>query len=342
MRKLRGDSAIQSSLGSDGNDRHQTPSPAGYLLDSDERATQLAALATVALFDVPGIDTRRRRVSAANRQQKDPPPVRAGIRATLEKILEKEEPQWAPDDCPIIRRLSLYNQCLLNKSLFAKARGAQPLRSPRASSATAANRIEAGTPQTKTEGVEVPFSEECLNVELWRLAEWLARTRRCLSARLFLDKAEASGLELAMTSHVEWLEDSAQCNYMQINISGQPEKTAGADAVAATLQAKPQTLQDKGGKKRGVHPFNVWFEPRAPRPDDRRVQQTIGRFDVAVKAHEFYPVKFPHTKARRGGKPRMMRGRSGRWFWLGPYWKPPWAPKRKSFTEDWHLTNATA
>lgn len=373
-----GGAALKSSFGSDRKDDYQAASPADYLLDSDERAAKLAALATVALFDAPAIHIadlqalhevlswamHSRRASSANKQRREPPPVRAGLRATLETVLEREEPQWAPDDCPIIRRLPLYNQCLLNKSLFAKAPGAQPLRSPRTPLATPTTTEDAGagaeaSTTVTAEGTGTPFPEECLKVELWRLAEWLARTRRCLSSRLFLDKAEASALDLAMTAHVEWLEDAATCNYMQINVAGQQEKAAGIGTGPAAPRSKlqPGTVHEKeGNKKRGVHPFNVWFEPRAPSagrtlltcmytalgPDDRRVQQTIGRFDVAVKAHEFYPVKFPHTKARRGGKPRMMRGRSGRWFWLGPYWRPPWAPKGKSFTEDWHLTNAAA
>ncbi|CDI74799.1 hypothetical protein, conserved [Eimeria praecox] len=373
-----GGAALKSSFGLNRKDDYQAASPADYLLDSDERAAKLAALATVALFDAPAIHIadlqalhevlswamHSRRASSANKQRREPPPVRAGLRATLEKVLEREEPQWAPDDCPIIRRLPLYNQCLLNKSLFAKAPGAQPLRSPRTPLATPTTTEDAGagaeaSTTVTAEGTGTPFPEECLKVELWRLAEWLARTRRCLSSRLFLDKAEASALDLAMTAHVEWLEDAATCNYMQINVAGQQEKAAGIGTGPAAPRSKlqPGTVHEKeGNKKRGVHPFNVWFEPRAPSagrtlltcmytalgPDDRRVQQTIGRFDVAVKAHEFYPVKFPHTKARRGGKPRMMRGRSGRWFWLGPYWRPPWAPKGKSFTEDWHLTNAAA
>ena len=162
---------------------------------------------------------------------------------------------------------------VLNKSLFSKAQGAQPLRLPQNPSATPTIATDAGaeTPRTTTaEAINASLSEECLNVELWRLAEWLARTSRCLSARLFLDTAEASGLELAMTSHVDWLKDAAQCNYMQVNVMGCKEKTARVSTRSAASQDKlqqPRALHDKKGTEvRGVHPFNAWFEPRSPSP----------------------------------------------------------------------------
>ncbi|CDJ46588.1 hypothetical protein, conserved [Eimeria brunetti] len=282
MRRLTGDSARQSSWKSGSNDGYQAASPAGYLLDSDDRTAQLTALATVALFDVPDVTTpdlqalhevlswamQSRRSSSPNKKQKEAPPVPAGICGTLEKILEREEPQWAPDDCPIIRRLPLYNQLLLNKRLFAKAPGAQPLLSPRASLATPGTVTDAGAEvpaATTGETTGTSFSDECFKIETWRLAEWLARTRRCLSARLFLDKAEASGLELAMTTHAEWLEDAALCNYMQINVAGYPEKMLGEGTGVGTMPDKLKTLRNtEGNRRRGVHPFNVWFEPRAP------------------------------------------------------------------------------
>lgn len=98
------------------------------------------------------------------------------------------------------------------------------------------------------------------------LAEWLARTRRCLAARLFLEKDEALGLELAMTAHVEWLKGAAQRNYMQVNVAGYQGKTACGGRGTAVSQTKSRegTLQEEIKKKHGVHPFNVWFEPRAP------------------------------------------------------------------------------
>lgn len=57
VRNMKEGPAFHFSLRPENSDRHQPASRAGYLLDSDERAAQLAALATVALFDVPEVHT---------------------------------------------------------------------------------------------------------------------------------------------------------------------------------------------------------------------------------------------------------------------------------------------
>ncbi|KYK70765.1 hypothetical protein TGPRC2_263840B [Toxoplasma gondii TgCatPRC2] len=40
-----------------------------------------------------------------------------------------------------------------------------------------------------------------------------------------------------------------------------------------------------------------------------------------------------------------MRGKSGKWHWLGPYWKPPWAPSNKARwptgPEEWAWSDPT-
>lgn len=142
---------------------------------------------------------------------------------------------------------------VLNKSLFTKARGAQPLPPPAVS--TAASTEDAG---------KTSFADDCMSVPLWKLAEWLARTRRCLAARLFLDKTESAGLKLAMKSHVDWLAVTAKCNYMRIDVNGDRDTER---AVAAQNSLQHVTWKACTETKRtGVHPFNVWLEPRAPSP----------------------------------------------------------------------------
>ncbi|PFH37690.1 hypothetical protein BESB_000320 [Besnoitia besnoiti] len=73
------------------------------------------------------------------------------------------------------------------------------------------------------------------------------------------------------------------------------------------------------------------------------VQRSRAELEVLLGTDGFVPVIFPHTRARAGGKPIMMRGKSGKWHWLGPYWKPPWAPSNKvrwlAGREEWSWSN---
>ncbi|SPJ11909.1 conserved Plasmodium protein, unknown function [Plasmodium sp. DRC-Itaito] len=49
----------------------------------------------------------------------------------------------------------------------------------------------------------------------------------------------------------------------------------------------------------------------------------------------FKVIKFPHTRAFKGGRPMMKRGKSGKWLWLSPDWKPRWLKKKsKLILED--------
>ncbi|SBS90355.1 conserved Plasmodium protein, unknown function [Plasmodium malariae] len=51
----------------------------------------------------------------------------------------------------------------------------------------------------------------------------------------------------------------------------------------------------------------------------------------------FKIVKFPHTRAIKGGKPMMKRGKSGKWLWLSQDWKPRWLKKKTKLIleEEW-------
>ncbi|PHJ24799.1 hypothetical protein CSUI_001347 [Cystoisospora suis] len=75
------------------------------------------------------------------------------------------------------------------------------------------------------------------------------------------------------------------------------------------------------------------------------VQQSRAELEILLGTDTFVPVIFPRTKAVVGGKPIMMRGKSGKWHWLGPYWKPPWAPPNKARwqtgPEEWSWTDPT-
>ncbi|EPT29783.1 hypothetical protein TGME49_263840 [Toxoplasma gondii ME49] len=75
------------------------------------------------------------------------------------------------------------------------------------------------------------------------------------------------------------------------------------------------------------------------------VQRSRAELEVLLGTDGFVPVVFPHTRARAGGKPIMMRGKSGKWHWLGPYWKPPWAPSNKARwptgPEEWAWSDPT-
>lgn len=113
-----------------------------YLLDSDDRASRLAALGTVALFDVPGValddlnalqkallqTMERQGHTTKTKTRSEASPVPPDLRSALLKVLRAEEPLWAADDCPVTRCLPLFNQLALNENLFAKARGAKPRR----------------------------------------------------------------------------------------------------------------------------------------------------------------------------------------------------------------------
>ncbi|GAW83393.1 hypothetical protein, conserved [Plasmodium gonderi] len=49
----------------------------------------------------------------------------------------------------------------------------------------------------------------------------------------------------------------------------------------------------------------------------------------------FKVVRFPHTRAIKGGRPMMKRGKSGKWLWLSQDWKPRWLKKKsKLILED--------
>lgn len=57
-------SAFQSPVKLNSKDKeNELSSPAGYLLDADERAARLAARGTVALFDVPQLKTTASRAA---------------------------------------------------------------------------------------------------------------------------------------------------------------------------------------------------------------------------------------------------------------------------------------
>ncbi|CXJ14966.1 conserved Plasmodium protein, unknown function [Plasmodium berghei] len=51
----------------------------------------------------------------------------------------------------------------------------------------------------------------------------------------------------------------------------------------------------------------------------------------------FKVVKFPHTRAIKGGRPMMKRGKSGKWLWLSQDWKPRWIKKKTKLIleEEW-------
>ncbi|EAA21146.1 mitochondrial ribosomal protein var1 [Plasmodium yoelii yoelii] len=51
----------------------------------------------------------------------------------------------------------------------------------------------------------------------------------------------------------------------------------------------------------------------------------------------FKVVKFPHTRAIKGGRPMMKRGKSGKWLWLSQDWKPRWIKKKTKqiLEEEW-------
>ncbi|KEG04253.1 conserved Plasmodium protein, unknown function [Plasmodium vinckei vinckei] len=51
----------------------------------------------------------------------------------------------------------------------------------------------------------------------------------------------------------------------------------------------------------------------------------------------FKIVKFPHTRAIKGGRPMMKRGKSGKWLWLSQDWKPRWIKKKTKqiLEEEW-------
>ncbi|SOV24240.1 conserved Plasmodium protein, unknown function [Plasmodium sp. DRC-Itaito] len=51
----------------------------------------------------------------------------------------------------------------------------------------------------------------------------------------------------------------------------------------------------------------------------------------------FKVIKFPHTRAFKGGRPMMKRGKSGKWLWLSPDWKPRWLKKKSKLIleEEW-------
>ncbi|KAL8424416.1 hypothetical protein Efla_001018 [Eimeria flavescens] len=336
-----------------GNNREEGKRRSGcYLLDSDKRASRLAALAVVALFDAPQVATKNLHALHEALQQrlakpsgkpanaatpKECPLLPAGLRSTLESILEAEEPQWSVDDCPAIRCLPLFNQLTLNANLFSKAHGSRP----------------SGAAMQTVPSV----GGDSLQVSHWQMTEWLARTRRCLAARLFLDSSETAALRLAAFSHKEWLEAAAAFNFMQLRLR-RGKAFAVTESAGRSGGSGVQPAQNSSQREglSSVHPFDVWSEPRAPSPgrallssmytalgpEDSRVHRNFAELATAVNTADFHPTKFSHTRARRGGKPRMMRGRSGRWFWLGPYWKPPWAPKKRRFAESWHLSNFTA
>lgn len=51
----------------------------------------------------------------------------------------------------------------------------------------------------------------------------------------------------------------------------------------------------------------------------------------------FKVIKLPHTRAFKGGRPMMKRGKSGKWLWLSPDWKPRWLKKKSKLIleEEW-------
>ncbi|GAB68850.1 hypothetical protein PCYB_142780 [Plasmodium cynomolgi strain B] len=51
----------------------------------------------------------------------------------------------------------------------------------------------------------------------------------------------------------------------------------------------------------------------------------------------FKVVRFPHTRAIKGGRPMMKRGKSGKWLWLSQDWKPRWLKKKAKLIleEEW-------
>ncbi|OEH75808.1 hypothetical protein cyc_06594 [Cyclospora cayetanensis] len=247
-----------------------------YLLDSDPAAARLAARATVALFDSAGVATEdlyqlsdilAREIGicyrtgmrkekgggmpsppSASATEADSSSTMAKLQAALDKLLETNEPQWAVDDCPNIRSAALYNQLVLNLSLFQRARGAAHYPPKPSALGLMASRAVSST-------------NAWLAAPSWQRAAWLARVRRCLAARLFLDGSESEGLRLAASSHAAFLRDAAQHNCIEVKLGGE---------FAASALTPVSAFPDEDGSRRSgaetAHPLNLWMEPRAPNP----------------------------------------------------------------------------
>lgn len=115
---------------------------------------------------------------------------------------------------------------------------------------------------------QVPSSAlEILNAPPWQLIEWLARTRRCLAARLFFESSEAAALEVAATSHSDWFAGITACNYMQLRL-GREEADIVAEHWHIFQDGKSTTLPAgiKPEQAAGLHPLNILLEPRGPSP----------------------------------------------------------------------------
>ncbi|KAL8445519.1 hypothetical protein Emag_005094 [Eimeria magna] len=135
----------------------------------------------------------------------------------------------------------------LNANLFSKARGAQPPRRPKRAVSSDA-----------FETFEVPQ---------WQLSVWVARTRRCLAARLFLESAEDAALSLATKSHGEWLAAASACNFMPLRLERREacELVGGSEAFRAAMQ-EVGSSGEKARHGAAVHPLDAFSEPRAPSP----------------------------------------------------------------------------
>ncbi|SBT47647.1 conserved Plasmodium protein, unknown function [Plasmodium ovale wallikeri] len=70
---------------------------------------------------------------------------------------------------------------------------------------------------------------------------------------------------------------------------------------------------------------------------NKSVLRFLSEFQFLFTDKIFTVVRFPHTRAIKGGRPMMKRGKSGKWLWLSQDWKPRWL-RRKTKTileEEW-------
>ncbi|VWU51352.1 conserved protein, unknown function [Hepatocystis sp. ex Piliocolobus tephrosceles] len=70
---------------------------------------------------------------------------------------------------------------------------------------------------------------------------------------------------------------------------------------------------------------------------NKYVIKFISQLQLLFNNKIFKKIQLPHNRTVKGGRPMIKRGKSGKWLWLSPDWKPKWLKKKTKLTleDEW-------
>ncbi|KAF8821630.1 hypothetical protein IE077_001787 [Cardiosporidium cionae] len=275
------------------------------LLDSDLYFNKLASAVTISLFDVLPMglhDILGRLNQFYSLQEKDLGYKMNAKIDGMSNILLGKEPQQAIDSLLFIpTNAQIDSESTQNLDMAVTSK-----------SAAIISAILSATIVTTTNTSKRIASKNTL-------VGGLRRMHRIAAARLFRLERYSEAISHALKSYVLDIEKGTQVAH----VCNERSYHASRALLELIFNALDTT---------NVDPVDIRIDFNIDNPVDESHQHpdvVTGRAELEVLTtdEDFKSVKIPFARTFRGGRPRMLRGTSGKWQWLGPQWKPKWAPK---------------